>query len=501
MKTYGAVNTTRRDFLKIAGLSTGVSFLPGCLASDDSAFNSKASRPNILFCIADDWGWPHAGAYGDAVVKTPTFDRLAREGILFEYAYVSSPSCTPSRNAILTGQSHWRLKEGANLWSTLDVNIPVYPLLLEEAGYYVGFWRKSWGPGDLKAGGYVDKHPAGKNFRKGFKQFLNARPADRPFCFWLGSYDPHREYDEGSGKASGIDISKIVVPKFYPDAEEIRSDIADYYWEVQRFDRDCGKAIRLLEEMGELDSTIIVMTGDNGMPFPRCKSNLYDMGIRMPMVIRWGNKVKGGRHVKDFVSFVDLAPTFLEAAGVKVPDEMTGRSLLPVLLSDKEGRVDAKRNHVIFGKERHVPAQEAPSIAGYPCRGIRTDRYLYVRNFAPERWPAGVPSGATHPMNVHADCDDSPTKKYLVDHRNDPELKWYYELSFAKRPAEELYDIFKDPDQLTNVAGDNKYAKIKKKLSLMLMAELKKTNDPRVTEGGEQFDEYPYRAGYKVNKK
>ena len=219
MKTHRAVNINRRDFLKIAGLSTGVSLLPGCLASEDASFHSKASRPNILFCIADDWGWPHAGAYGDKVVKTPTFNRLAREGVLFEYAYVSSPSCTPSRNAILTGQYHWRLKEGANLWSTLDVNIPVYPLLLEEAGYHVGFWRKSWGPGDLKAGGYTDKHPAGKHYRKGFKQFLEARPEDRPFCFWLGSSDPHRGYKKNSGKESGMDISKISLPKFYPDTE------------------------------------------------------------------------------------------------------------------------------------------------------------------------------------------------------------------------------------------------------------------------------------------
>lgn len=501
MEADRTVNITRRDFLKFAGLSAGVSLAPGCFASEGSAFHSKASRPNILFCIADDWGWPHAGAYGDPVVETPTFDRLAREGVLFEYAYVSSPSCTPSRNAILTGQYHWRLKEGANLWSTLDVDIPVYPLLLEEAGYHVGFWRKSWGPGDLKAGGYVDKHPAGKNYRKGFKQFLDARPADRPFCFWLGSSDPHRGYKKDSGKESGMDISKIPLPKFYPDMEEIRSDIADYYWEVQRFDRDCGKAIKLLEETGELDNTIIVMTGDNGIPFPRCKSNIYDMGVRVPMAIRWGDKAKGGRRVKDFMSFVDLAPTFLKVAGVKVPKRMTGRSLLPVLLSEKEGQVDPERDYAIFGKERHVPAQEAPSMDGYPCRGIRTERYLYIRNFAPERWPAGVPSGATHPMNVHADCDGGPTKQYLVGHQDDPELKRYYDLSFARRPAEELYDMLKDPDELNNLADDADYAKIKAKLSAKLMAELRKTADPRVTGGDKKFDEYPYRASYKLNKK
>ena len=180
---------------------------------------------------------------------------------------------------------------------------------------------------------------------------------------------------------------------------------------------------------------------------------------------------------------------------------MTGLSLLPVLLSEKDGQVDPKRDHVIFGKERHVPAQKAPSMAGYPCRGIRTEKYLYIRNFAPERWPVGVPSGATHPMNIHPDCDDGPTKKYLIEHQDKPDLKRYYDLSFAKRPAEELYDMLKDPDQLNNIADDKSYAKIKTKLSSMLMTELKKTDDPRATGDDEKSDEYPYRASYNLNTK
>lgn len=471
----------------------------GALAALGRA-DSKPTRPNILFCIADDWGWPHAGVYGDPVVKTPTFDRLAADGILFDHAYVSSPSCTPSRNSILTGQYHWQLKEGANLHSTLDVNIPVYPLLLKEAGYHVGYWRKSWGPGDLKAGGYADTHPCGTNYPKGFEQFLNDRQQNQPFCFWLGASDPHRPYKKGSGSQAGIPVDNIQVPGFYPDVEAIRSDIADYYFEVQRFDSDCDRAIQLLNQIGELDNTLIVMTGDNGMPFPRCKSNIYEMGVRMPMAMRWDAQIHSPQRVTDFMSLVDLAPTFLQAAGVKVPSQMSGRSLLPVILSGKRGRVDSKRDHVIFGKERHVPAQQSPSIAGYPCRGIRTDRYLYIRNFKPDRWPAGVLSGATHPMNVHADCDNGPTKQYLIDHRNDPDIKQFYDWSFAPRPAEELYDISKDPDQLTNLAQTKKYANVKKNLAAMLIDKLKNTKDPRVIDSGEIFDQYPYRARYKLNK-
>jgi arylsulfatase A-like enzyme len=465
----------------------------------DRSAATRVPRPNILFCIADDWGWPHAGTYGDPVVQTPTFDRVADEGILFDYAYVASPSCTPCRNAILTGQYHWRLGQGANLWSTLDVNIPVYPLLLEQSGYHIGRWRKSWGPGDLKPGGYVDSHPAGKNYRKGFKDFIDQRPDDKPFCFWFGASDPHRAYDEGTGKASGMDLSKIPVPGFYPDVEAIRSDIADYYFEVQRFDRDCGQAIKLLEETGELDNTIIVITGDHGMPFPRCKSNIYDMGVRVPLAIRWGKNIKRNRRLKDFVSLTDLAPTFLQAAGLPIPGRMTGKSLMPLLQSKKDGQVQKRRDHVIFGMERHTPAQKAPSMDGYPCRGIRTHDFLYIRNLAPQRWPAGVPSGATHPMNVHSDCDNGPTKQYLIDHKNDPAIKSFYDLAFARRPAEELYLLSKDPHQLNNLADESRYAKVKKRLKSQLIAELKDTEDPRIIGGGEAFDQYPYRGPYKLN--
>ncbi len=482
----------RRTFLKHTGLGIAA-VTSGCgkLAEDNP--------PNILFCIADDWGWPHAGVFGDPVVKTPSFDRLASEGVLFEHAFVSSPSCTPSRNAILTGQHFWRLGQGANLHSTLDVNIPVYPLLLQKAGYFVGHWRKCWGPGKLEPGGYIDKNPGGPKF-PGFEEFLNQRPKDKPFCFWLGSSDPHRGYEKGSGKESGMNLSKIAIPGFLPDSEEVRSDIADYYFEVQRFDRDCGQAIRLLEQIGELDNTIIVMTGDHGMPFPRCKSNLYDMGVRVPLAIRYGQNIKAGRRVKDFVSFTDFAPTFLDMAGLAIPQEMTGRSLIPLLQSDKQDWISEDRKFAIFGKERHVPAQMAPSISGYPCRAIHTEEYLYIYNFEENRWPAGVPDGASHPMNSFADCDNGPTKTFIVEHAADPDYLKYYNWCFAKRPAEELYDIKNDPFQLTNLAAETNYKNISLELHDQLLNLLSKTGDPRITGRGGKFDQYPYRAGYVLRK-
>jgi arylsulfatase A-like enzyme len=447
--------------------------------------------PNLFLAIADDWGWPHAGAYGDPVVKTPTFDRLAREGVLCAHAFVSSPSCTPSRSALLTGQYHWRLQEAANLHSTLQAKYRSYPEVLREAGYFTGHSRKAWGPGQIKVGGRSED-PAGPRFA-GFAEFLKQRPKDQPFCYWFGSSDPHRPYEWQSGVKSGMDLKRIKLAGCFPDHEIVRTDVADYYWEVQRFDREVGEALALIDRAGELANTLIVMTGDHGMPFPRCKSNLYDTGARVPLAIRWSGIARPGRTVEDFISLVDLAPTFLEAAGLKPPVDMTGRSLLSLLASDKAGWIDPRRDHVIFGKERHVPSQERDNLSGYPCRALRTRDFLYIRNFRPELWPAGIAdAGRAYIGNSFADCDNGPTKTSLIQHQNDPAVKKFFDLAFARRPAEELYDLKSDPDQLVNVAARPEYAAVRKRLAEQLTAELHATADPRVTGAGDKFDQYPY---------
>ena len=461
----------------------------GLLPAPARAQEEGDPRPNILFCIADDWGWPHAGAYGEPVVATPTFDRLAAEGVVFEHAFVSSPSCTPSRSAVLTGQWHWRLQEAANLHSTLPAQHPVYPELLAEAGYWIGSWRKAWGPGRIEPAGRKQR-PAGERFF-GFAAFLDQRPPGAPFCFWLGASDPHRPYELDSGAASGLDLDAIRLPACFPDSIEARGDVADYFVEVQRFDADVGQALAELERRGELERTIVVMTGDHGMPFPRCKGNLYDTGTRVPLAIRWGERVPTGRRLEDFVSLTDLAPTFLEAAGLEPPEVMTGRSLLPLLLSDASGLVDPSRDSVLTGRERHTPAQAAPSMVGYPSRALRTLDFLYIRNFAPERWPAGVPEGSTRGRDF-GDCDDGPTKAYLVAHRDQRAVRPYFERAFARRPAEELYDLRHDPHQWADLARDPAYAEIRAELAARLAAGLRDTGDPRLLGGGERFEEYPY---------
>lgn len=452
-----------------------------------------SARPNIVLAIADDWGWPHAGAYGDMGVKTPTFDRLAKEGVLFENAYISSPSCTPSRGAIITGQQFWRLGPAGNLWSVWPSTFPEYPRTLAGEGYFVGSYRKGWGPGTHPD---TEVSPAGKIYDS-VDSFFEARPQGMPFCLWFGASDPHRPYEKGTGVASGVNLDQVHLFEHFPDSEEIRSDVADYYFEVQRFDRDVGDLVGKLEEMGELDNTLIVMTGDHGMPFPRAKGNLYDSGARVPLAVRWAAAVPGGRTLTDFVSTTDLAPTFLEAAGVGVPPVMTGRSLLAILRSAESGRVAGNRDHVIFGRERHVVAQEAPSMGGYPARAIRTDKYLYIRNYEADRWPAGTPDFKNaQVLNAWlADCDNSPTKWFLWEHRDDPEVKRFYDLAFAKRPAEELYDLASDPGQVANVAADRGYDRIRKELGVRLARGLIATGDPRIEGRGALFDSQPYLGG------
>ena len=467
-------------------------------ADNTKGDGGPAKRPNILFLFGDDWAWPHASCLGTPGIQTPTFDRLVREGVLFRNAHVAAPSCAPSRAAVLTGQWHWRLEQAVNLHGTLLAKFAVYPDILEQAGYFVGSTGKGYGPG------YVvgrTGNVAGRAF-KDFSLFLAALPKDRPFCFWFGSHYPHRPYRVGSGAKGGIDPAKVVVPPYLPDNEVVRNDIADYYLAAQAFDHAAGEALAALENTGELDNTLIVMSGDNGWPFPRCKATCYDSGTHQPLAVRWGARVKPGRVVEDFVSLADLAPTFLEAAGLAPPKEMTACSFLKVLLSEKSGQVDPARNHTLTGMERHVTRGRTDGPrdgVGYPMRTIITRDFHYLRNFRPQRWPAADPvepvpgfervAGTTYATSP--DCDAGPSKAWIVTHGHEPLTAPYYERAFGKRPARELYDLRNDPYELKNVAEDPAYAATLRELDDRLMAELKATGDPRVTGNEDAFELLP----------
>lgn len=447
-----------------------------------------AEQPNILYCLADDWGWPDAGVYGDQTIRTPTFDRVAREGMLFTHAFSAAPSCSPSRAAMLTGQYPHRLEEGGVLWGFLPRKFPNYVELLEEAGYVVGSTRKGWGPGDFRDGGYT-RNPAGPTYRD-FSEFLAQVPKGRPFCFWFGSHDPHRPYERGSGVAKGLKPNQVNIPRFWPDNAVTRHDVLDYYAEVERFDTEVGELLSLLKDSAQLDNTMVVITGDNGCPFPRCKANLYDGGTRQPLAIRWPAKVKGGQVSQDFINLMDLAPTFLEAAGLPPPAPMTGQSLLG-LLTGKEPL--GRRDVVFLERERHANVRAGD--VGYPMRAVRTRDFLYIRNFRPDRWPAGDPQAHKDPKREYGDVDDGPTKNYILSHREEPGMEPIFQLCFGKRPAEELYDLKADPDQIDNVALEPRYAEIRQQLRSRLDQWMRGTADPRAFKNEDPWDHYPYYGG------
>ncbi len=334
-------------------------FLSTSLQAADSSSSAKApnDQPNILFIIADDASRDSMGVYGSTYVNTPNFDRIANEGVRFEHAYNCNPKCAPARACLLTGRYSWQLEEACNHNPILSNKWEFYPFLLEKSGYFVGLTGKGWGPGDfdganlgkskdgrkVNPAGYIydakSKKPpykgmASTDYAANFGEFLDTRPTDQPFCFWLGTKEPHRAYELDSHKKEGRDLSKVSVPAYYPDNETIRGDLADYAIEVEWYDRHIGEALRHLEERGLLDNTLIIATSDHGMPFPRVKGQIYDDGFHIPFAVRWGDKVKPGRVVTDYITFPDLAPTLMDVAGVPAPEQMTGKSFLPQLLAE-----------------------------------------------------------------------------------------------------------------------------------------------------------------------
>lgn len=472
-------------------------------------------RPNILLCLADDAGM-HMGAYGCTWVSTPGFDRVAREGVLFKQAYTPNSKCAPSRACILTGRNSWQLEDACTHSGFFPAKFKTYMEVLRDGGYYTGHTTKGWAPGNP---GEIDGRPreltgpawndrrlepptadiSKNDYAENFRAFLDDRPADTPFCFWYGSVEPHRAYEYGSGaRLGGRSIDEIDrVPGIWPDNETVRHDMLDYGFEIEHFDRHVQRMVEILEERGELDNTLIVVTSDNGMPFPRAKGQEYEYSNHLPMAMMWrGGLESPGRVVDDYVSFIDLAPTFLEVAGVDSDaagmQSITGRSLTNLIGSSSSGVVDIERDHVLIGKERHDVGR--PHDAGYPIRGIFKEGWLYLRNFAPDRWPAGNPEAG------YLNCDGSPTKTEVLKTRKDPERRFYWEMSFGKRPEDELFHVAEDPECLHNLADEPCRQAHKAELREQMERELVEQEDPRMSGRGDIFDRYPFahpwNAGY-----
>lgn len=466
---------------------------------------SDAARPNILFAIADDWGL-HAGAYGTPWVKTDSFDRVAREGLLFRNAYTPMAKCAPSRAILLTGRHLWQNEEAGNHLAVFPPNLKSWPEVLMERGWHMGFTGKGWGPGianDISGkprsitGTRFDKfrsEPPAKamdnnDYAANFKDFLDVAPQDAPWCFWYGCTEPHRAYEFQAGVNKGgkrlEDIDRV--PDYWPDNETVRHDMLDYAFEVEHMDNHLGRMLDELEHRGLLDNTLVIVTSDHGMPFPRVKGYAYHDSNHIPLAIRWPNGMKrSGRVIDDFVDFTDLAATVLDYANIPRENSgmmpVTGKSWRPILESNLSGRVVAERDHVLIGKERTDVGR--PNNAGYPIRGIVTSEFLYLRNYEPSRWPAG------NPETGYLDTDGSPTKSHILqlgrmDHANP-----FWRLNFGLRPVDELYDLQDDRDCVRNVASQPAMEQQVTLLRQRMEKTLQLQGDPRMDGHGEVFDKY-----------
>lgn len=493
--------------LRLAGLGALL------LGGQQAGAAGRVTRPNILVVMADDQSYPYASAYGCRMVSTPGFDTVAALGALFENAYATSPGSSPSRASMLTGLYPWQIEQAGTHGSLFPAQYTCYPELLERAGYHVGYTGKGWGPGEWRAAGRTC-NPAGREYNAcqleppfaglsridytaNFRAFLEARPAGAPFCFWLGTREPHRPYERDSWQRQGMSLEQAEVPGFLPDSTEVRGDLLDYAVEIEWMDRHLCNCLEELRRRGELENTIVIVTADNGMPFPRAKANCYDAGLHVPLAVCWGARIRGGQHVEALVSLVDLFPTLLEAAGVIAHSGRppVGKSLLPLLAGD----TNSVREAVYGGRERHSSARYANW--GYPIRCIRERNWMLVRNFHCERWPAGDPcscdaSGRPGPAcSAFYDMDDAPTKDFLIRGRTEPGVGWFFELATAHRPEYELYDLTADPACLHNLCGDPRHAAVEERLKRLLNDELERTHDPRVGPDPEIWERYPRLSG------
>lgn len=463
-------------------------------------------RPNILFCISDDQSFPHTSAYGTDWVQTPGFDRVAREGILFLNAYTPNAKCAPSRSCIITGRNSWQLEEAANHVPFFPEKFATYVEVLQEAGYYTGYTGKGWAPGDSGEKNGQKRNLVGPAFNQiktipptrqisnidytaNFKAFLQSNEENTPFCFWFGATEPHRRYEYGSGIRKGGKNQDMIdeVFRFWPDNDTVRTDLLDYAFEIEYFDQHLVRMLDILEQKDLLENTLVIVTSDNGMPFPRVKGQSYEYSHHMPLAMMWVAGIeKPGRTYEPFVSFTDFAPTFLDIANVDGArhgmQDMEGNSLVPVFRSDKDPHV---REFMVIGKERHDMGR--PDDLGFPVRGIIRDDFLYLINYKPDRWPSGNPE--TGYMNT----DGSPTKTYILNQRRIAGESPFWDWSFGKKEAEELYHLAEDPDCIHNLAnGKPAHREIQARLRADLIRELKAEKDPRVIGNGDVFDQYIY---------
>jgi len=411
---------------------------------------AQTKLPNIVFLISDDHSAADLGCYGNPAVATPNLDRLAGQGVRFDSAFVSSPQCSPNRSSILSGCAPHTIGT-SRLHSPYPPHEPSIVEMLKQRGYYAGAYRK------VHQGEVFDRR---FDFRAGdqepFPSFFDRRPADRPFYLHVGFHDPHRPYRKGAFSPPH-DPARARVPDFLPDTAAVREDLALYYDEIARLDSQAGEILRILEKLGLAENTLVMFTGDNGMPFPRAKGTLYDSGIRVPLIARWPGRIRAGTVTRELVSSVDLPVTWLEMAGLARPAKMQGRSLLPLFERAENGfreTVFAERNwHNNFD----------------PMRAVRTRRHKLIYNARPEL-----------PYRPIADLEASPSwASYLAESRSPAGAlrPHHWQLLAPVRPLLELYDLQKDPGEFHNLATDPAHAALRRELEYRLSDWMHETQD------------------------
>ena len=503
--------------------------------------NSKkedVKQPNILFAISDDQSFAHTSFAGCNFIKTPAFDRVATEGVYFTNCIAGSPGCAPSRSSIVTGRYHWQNEQsGQHASSWMKKYVPFIDLL-DANGYATGrtgkgvspfyyarseadsLWRKTDAAGIKHSNiNYKKKSPGDErvadgiavtNYFENFKYFMENVRQKKPFFFWYGATEPHRPFEQDSWKRTDKKLMDVEVPGFFPDHEIVRGDILDYAIEIEWFDLHLQRMLKYLEEIGELENTIVIVTSDNGMAFPRAKANGYEFGVHVPFAVRFPKDFPSGRIVDDPLSFADLAPTILELTNTKTDGMLpiSGKSIVKTLTTKKQGVVDAHKKYVFAGRERHSSSRY--KNWGYPQRIMRSKDFLLIWNMKPERWPAGAPqrivkgttnelwpmygideNGVHHSEWAFTDIDAAPTKSYIIENWEDEYVNPFFVLAHAKRSEFELFDIQNDSYCLNNLIGNPNFTKIENEMKSALLEELKKSEDPRVVgPDKEVFDSY-----------
>ncbi|SIO66093.1 Arylsulfatase A [Singulisphaera sp. GP187] len=420
---------------------------------------SEAKKPpNFILILADDMAWDDCGAFGNQAIRTPNIDALARDGMRFDRAYLTCSSCSPSRSSIITGR-YPHNTDAEELHWPLPASQVTFVERLKAAGYWTaaaGKWHLGNAvknrfdvvhegnpssfqlPTGPKATGARLASEAAGDAASGCDQWVSTlrdRPRDKPFFLWLASFDPHRDYTAGA-IAKPHRPEDVIIPPYLPDAPEVRKDLALYYDEIGRLDRFVGAVLAELERQEASEETLVLFLSDNGRPFPRCKTTLYESGIKTPWIVRWPGRIAAGSHCARLVSSVDIAPTILALAGTERPPSIQGQDV-SVLFSDPQAKV---RDFVFAEHNWHDYAAHA--------RAVRSDRFKYIRNY-----------DNTIPLTPPADAVRSPTYQVMRRMRDEGKLTPEQSVCFVRpRPTEELYDTEVDPNELHNLADDREQA-------------------------------------------